>query len=135
MAEEVRRPVVGTHLAHYKIVSLLGAGGMGEVYLAEDLRLKRKVAIEMLASNLISDEKGLRRFEQEAQAASALNHPNILTIYEFGQADGMHFIASELIEGETLRQPPSASREWLSAALNTCPLNKRGDSMLTPAGG
>ena len=77
---------------------------MGEVYLAEDTRLRRKVALKMLAAGADGDERGLRRFEQEAHAASALNHPNILTIYEFGQADGLHFIASEFVEGETLRQ-------------------------------
>jgi len=94
----------GTRLAHYEIVSLLGAGGMGEVYLAEDLRLRRKVALKMLLPELTRDERDLRRFEQEAQAASALNHPNILTIYEFGQADGLRFMATEFIEGDTLRQ-------------------------------
>jgi serine/threonine protein kinase/TolB-like protein len=95
----------GTLLAHYKIISMLGAGGMGEVYLAEDVRLRRKVAIKMLAPELTRDERGLRRFEHEAHAASALNHPNILTIHEFGQSDeGLHFIASEFIEGETLSE-------------------------------
>jgi serine/threonine-protein kinase len=105
VAGDARRAVVpGNLLSHYRIISLLGAGGMGEVYVAEDLQLKRKVALKMLSPSLTRDERGLRRFEQEAQAASALNHPNILTIYEFDQADGLHFIASELIEGETLRQ-------------------------------
>jgi serine/threonine protein kinase/tetratricopeptide (TPR) repeat protein len=94
----------GSHLAHYEILSMLGAGGMGEVYLAEDMRLRRKVAIKMLAPELTRDERGLRRFEHEAHAASALNHPNILTIHEFGQENGMHFIASEFIDGVTLRQ-------------------------------
>ena len=105
VAEDARRAVVpGTLLSHYKVISLLGAGGMGEVYVAEDLQLRRKVALKMLSPSLTRDERGLRRFEHEAQAASALNHPNILTIFEFDQADGLHFIASELIEGETLRQ-------------------------------
>ena len=94
----------GTLLAHYKVVSLLGSGGMGEVYLAEDTRLRRKVALKLLLPDLITDQRGLLRFEQEAHAASALNHPNILTIYEFGQADGMNFIASEFVDGATLRQ-------------------------------
>jgi serine/threonine protein kinase len=94
----------GTHLAHYEIISILGAGGMGEVYLANDLRLKRKVALKMLKPELTQEERTLRRFEQEAQAASALNHPNILTVYEFGQAEGLRFIASEFIEGQVLRQ-------------------------------
>jgi serine/threonine protein kinase/tetratricopeptide (TPR) repeat protein len=95
---------LGTLLAHYKVVSLLGSGGMGEVYLAEDTRLRRKVALKLLLPDLVTDQRGLLRFEQEAHAASALNHPNILTIYEFGQADGMNFIASEFVDGATLRQ-------------------------------
>jgi serine/threonine protein kinase/TolB-like protein len=94
----------GTEIDHYQIISLVGAGGMGQVYLAEDTRLKRKVAIKMLSGSRIHDESGLRRFEREARAASALNHPNILTIYEFGQADGLCFIVSEYLEGKTLRQ-------------------------------
>ena len=89
----------GIELAHYKVLSLLGAGGMGKVYLAEDSRLKRKVALKMLKPELTRDERGLRRFEKEA--ASAMNHPNILTIYEFGQVDGLRYIAAELIEGQT----------------------------------
>src|SRR5579863_9207778 len=107
----------GTRLAHYEIVSMIGAGGMGEVYLAEDKRLRRKVALKMLAPELTRDAHGLRRFEHEAHAASALNHPNILTIHEFGQADGMHFIASEFIEGVTLRQRLANGRLELSSAV------------------
>jgi hypothetical protein len=107
----------GTHLTHYEIISMIGAGGMGEVYLAEDKRLRRKVALKMLAPELTRDERGLRRFEHEAHAASALNHPNILTIHEFGQADGLHFIASEFIEGVTLRQRLVNGRLELSAAV------------------
>jgi len=94
----------GRQLGHYKIVLLLGAGGMGEVYLAEDTQLRRKVALKMIAPELTQDERGLRRFEHEARAASALNHPNILTIYEFGQDDEVRFIASEFVDGATLRQ-------------------------------
>jgi eukaryotic-like serine/threonine-protein kinase len=108
----------GTQLAHYKVISMLGAGGMGEVYLAEDMRLRRKVALKMLAPELTGDEHGLQRFEQEARAASALNHPNILTVYEFGQADGLHFIASEFVEGATLRQRLGGGRLELNAALD-----------------
>jgi serine/threonine-protein kinase len=111
-------PVVpGTQLAHYTILSMIGAGGMGEVYLAEDTRLRRKVAIKMLAPELTGDQRGLRRFEQEAHAASALNHPNILTIYEFGQAAGLHFIVSEFVEGVTLRQKMSGARLELNIAV------------------
>jgi eukaryotic-like serine/threonine-protein kinase len=107
----------GTELGNYRVLSMLGAGGMGEVYLAEDLRLKRKVALKMLAPAMLDDERGLRRFEQEAQAASALNHPNILTIYEFGQADGLHFIASEYVEGVTLRQKLGSGRLQINVAV------------------
>jgi len=104
-AEERPKPLQpGTQLSHYTIVSILGEGGMGKVYLAEDLQLRRKVALKMLAPRLTADERGLRRFEQEAHAASALNHPNILTIYEFGEANGLHYIASEFVDGITLRQ-------------------------------
>lgn len=94
----------GTMLSHYKVLSRLGAGGMGEVYLAEDERLGRKIALKLLAPELTQDSDRVRRFEQEARAISSLNHPNIITIYEVGIADSAHFIATEFIEGETLRQ-------------------------------
>jgi eukaryotic-like serine/threonine-protein kinase len=93
----------GTTFSHYRITQKIGAGGMGEVYLAEDTRLRRKVAIKVLPEDLARDRVRLRRFEQEAFAASALNHPNILTIYEFGVEGETHFLASEYIDGETLR--------------------------------
>ena len=96
--------VAGKQIGHYEIISWLGAGGMGEVYLAMDTRLKRKVAIKVLKPSLIHDAHGMRRFEQEALAASALNHPNILTIFEFGNDQGIHFIAAEYVDGETLRE-------------------------------
>jgi serine/threonine protein kinase/Tfp pilus assembly protein PilF len=91
-------------LSHYQLVRLLGAGGMGEVYLAEDVTLNRKVALKLLPARFTQDEERVRRFKREARAASALNHPNIITIYEIGEADGVHYIATEFIEGETLRQ-------------------------------
>jgi serine/threonine protein kinase/TolB-like protein len=94
----------GTILGRYEIRSPLGAGGMGEVYLAQDTQLDRAVALKILPAQLASDEQRMRRFEQEAKAASALNHPNILTIHEVGQADSIHFIATEFIDGVTLRQ-------------------------------
>src|SRR6185295_13912827 len=100
---------VGTTLGRYEIRSLLGAGGMGEVYLAHDTQLRRPVALKFLPANFTMDEDRLRRFEQEAYAASALNHPNILTIYEIGQFDATRFMAMEYVEGETLRQHLSRS--------------------------
>lgn len=93
-----------TRLSHYRIVSKIGEGGMGEVYLAEDTRLERKVAIKFLSEEFSRDDERLRRFTQEAKAVSALNHPNILTIYEIGEAEDKRFIASEFINGETLRE-------------------------------
>ena len=91
-------------LQHYRILSKLGAGGMGEVYLAFDPRLDRKVALKILPENLASDSERMRRFVQEAKAASALNHPNIITIYEIGVTGNQHFIAAEYINGETLHR-------------------------------
>jgi serine/threonine protein kinase/Tfp pilus assembly protein PilF len=94
----------GRAFGNYQVISLLGAGGMGQVYLAEDTRLGRRVALKTLPPDVVGDLRDLHRFEQEARAASALNHPNILTIYEVGECEGVHFIASEFIEGPTLRQ-------------------------------
>ncbi len=93
----------GENISHYKIVSAIGAGGMGEVFLAEDTRLDRKVAIKMLPADFSKDEERLRRFEQEAKATSALNHPNILTVYDIGEHDSSPFIVAELLEGGELR--------------------------------
>jgi serine/threonine protein kinase len=106
----------GKKLEHYQILSMLGAGGMGEVYLAQDLRLGRKVALKMLLPELTRDERDLRRFEHEAHATSALNHPNILTIYEFGQAEGLRFIVSEYVEGLTLRYRMASGQMELNTA-------------------
>lgn len=94
----------GTKLGRYEIRSQLGAGGMGEVYLAQDITLDRKVALKILPEAVASNQHRMQRFVQEAKAASALNHPNILTIYEIGTEPGAHFIATEFIDGETLRQ-------------------------------
>lgn len=95
---------IGSSIGHYRIVSKIGAGGMGEVYKAHDARLDREVAIKVLPSEMSRDEDRLRRFEQEAKATSALNHPNILTVYDIGEHDGSPFIVSELLEGEELRE-------------------------------
>src|SRR5262245_52425478 len=96
--------LIGRELANYRIISLLGKGGMGEVYLAEDTRLHRKVALKLLAPQFTNDADRVRRFEREARAVSTLNHPNIVTIFDIGQAGGLWFMATEFIEGRTLRQ-------------------------------
>src|SRR6201997_4827042 len=94
----------GTKLGPYEIVSLLGAGGMGEVYRARDSRLRREVAIKVLPQAFSADADRLRRFEQEALATAALNHPNILAVFDIGTSDGSSYVVSELLEGETLRE-------------------------------
>src|SRR5688572_30435817 len=94
---------IGKEILHYRVVSKLGAGGMGEVYRARDGRLDRDVALKVLPTDFAKDADRLRRFEQEAKATSALNHPNILTVYDVGEHDGFSFIASELLEGQELR--------------------------------
>ncbi|HKP68117.1 MAG TPA: serine/threonine-protein kinase, partial [Pyrinomonadaceae bacterium] len=94
---------IGNSISYYRIVSKLGKGGMGEVYLAEDTRLERRVALKILLAEVANDETRVRRFVQEAKAASALNHPNILTVHEIGSADGSQFIVTEYIKGLTLR--------------------------------
>jgi len=99
-----------SQISHYRILDRLGVGGMGEVYLAEDTKLGRKVAIKVLSEQYTTSRDRLNRFEQEACAASALNHPNILTIYEVGDDDGRHFIATEYIDGLTLRRKMAANR-------------------------
>src|SRR5437773_3403023 len=94
----------GTHLGPYEILAPLGAGGMGEVYRAHDTRLGRDVAVKVLPSTFSADADRLHRFEQEACAVGALNHPNILIVHDIGTHDGSPYVVSELLEGETLRQ-------------------------------
>jgi eukaryotic-like serine/threonine-protein kinase len=108
----------GDTIDSYEIRSFISRGGMGEVYLAEDKRLGRKVALKLLPASFTTDDDRLRRFEQEARAASALNHPNIITIYEIREAAGTHVIATEFVEGETLRLRMRRSALTLSETLN-----------------
>jgi len=108
----------GQAVGPYKIVSLLGEGGMGEVYLAHDVRLGRQVALKRLPAQFTLDANRVHRFEQEARAASALNHPNIVTIHEIGNSNSLHFITTEFINGETLRQHMGSKRLNLDEVLD-----------------
>src|SRR5262249_35562191 len=94
----------GRTLLHYNVLNRIGAGGMGHVYLAHDTKLGRRVALKLLPASSTGARSAIRRFQQEACAASSLNHPNILTIYEVGFQNDQHFIVTEFIEGETLRE-------------------------------
>src|SRR6266516_6928954 len=109
--------IVGESIAHYRIESLIGVGGMGQVYLARDERLGRKAALKLLPDSLTTDETQLSRFKNEARAASALNHPNILTVHEIGAEGNRQFIATEFIEGVTLRASIACGRMNPHAAL------------------
>jgi len=118
LANEKSELPTGDTIGNYEVVSFLSRGGMGEVYLAQDKRLSRKVALKLLPAAFTKDTDRLRRFEQEARAASALNHPNIITIYEIFEANSTHVIATEFVEGETLRHRLGRSRLSLSETLN-----------------
>src|SRR6266852_3685525 len=107
----------GTRLGHYEIRSRLGAGGMGEVYLAQDTKLDRKVALKILPADLAANQNRMRRFVQEAKAAAALSHPNIAHIYEIGEADGANFIAKEFVDGVTLSEKIHRERTELKKQL------------------
>src|SRR5689334_657166 len=108
-----------TTLGRYKIISLIGSGGMGEVYLAQDTSLTRKVALKVLPLDVAANQDRMRRFKQEATAAASLNHPNIAHIYEIGESDGFHFIAMEYVHGETLRAKIHHEHEELPKLLRT----------------
>jgi len=110
--------LVGRTIGHYKILKRIGTGGMGEVYLATDVTAGRKAALKLLPMRFTGDAERLKRFQQEARAVVALNHPNILTVYEIGEDHSTHYIASELIEGETLRQRLARGRMELTAAID-----------------
>ena len=96
--------MVGTTISHYKVIEKIGQGGMGEVYRAEDTNLSRDVAIKVLPEQFTKDPQRLARFEREAKLLASLNHPNIAAIYRFEKADGVHFLALELVPGETLQE-------------------------------
>ncbi|HET9533091.1 MAG TPA: serine/threonine-protein kinase, partial [Blastocatellia bacterium] len=117
VAKQENLSLMGQSLSHYRVLRLIGAGAMGEVYLAEDTRLGRKVALKLLPKEFTQDQERVRRFDKEARAVSALNHPNIVAIYEVGQIDRRHFIAIEYIEGETLRGRLNRGPIELSEAL------------------
>ncbi|MBI4468232.1 MAG: protein kinase [Acidobacteria bacterium] len=118
LAEEGSDSLVEGSIGPYQVLAQLGTGGMGEVYLAHDAKLDRKIALKLLPDDLTQDEQRVRRFQQEARAASALNHPSIITIHDIGEARGRHYIAMEHVEGETLRQVMSTRRFKLREALD-----------------
>src|SRR5262249_51634354 len=110
--------LVGHTIGHYKISEAIGTGGMGEVYLATDVIASRKAALKLLPAHFTGDAERLKRFQQEAHAVVGLNHPNILTVYEIGEDRSTHYIASELIEGETLRERLTRGQMQLSEAVD-----------------
>src|SRR5215213_6856806 len=111
-------PLIGRRIAYYEIQSLLGTGGMGEVYLALDLKLDRQIAVKILPAQFSEYDAQVQRFEREARAASALNHPNIITIHEIGRDEETHFIATEFVSGQTLRAKIASGELSLKEAVS-----------------
>ncbi|MGA7614212.1 MAG: serine/threonine-protein kinase [Thermoanaerobaculia bacterium] len=105
-------------VSHYRILKKLGAGGMGDIYLAQDLRLNRYAAVKFLSPHFASDPQRLLRFKQEAQLAAAINHPNVLTIYDLDEDEGVNFIVTEFVDGKTLRHAMNERRLSLQQAVN-----------------
>ena len=123
-----------TQLGRYEIRSLIGAGGMGEVYLAQDTSLNRRVALKVLPAEVASNQDRMRRFKQEATAAASLNHPNIAHIYEVGVASDLNFIAMEYVDGTTLRDKMHKEHENLSNSCASCSTSpKDSQRHTTPA--
>jgi serine/threonine protein kinase/lipoprotein NlpI len=118
IAEDKSASLIQAALGPYRVLCPLGSGGMGDVYLAYDTRLGRRIALKLLPARFTADEERVRRFRQEARAASSLNHPNIITIHDIGEVDGRHYMATEFVEGKTVRQLIASGAISLSRSLD-----------------